>query len=129
MALYSSSLVLKWRKMIASFTSAWVAKSRVVVPRNPFFANNSIAAAMICCRRSCFISKYLLTVYAGPLQVKMFTETYLKSAGGRSVVSGVRPGHENRKILHRPGGSSAPGPMELHGVAVLRPIDRHLRDA
>src|SRR5947209_20562915 len=59
----------------------------------------------------------------------MFTETYLKSAGGRSVVSRVRPGHENRKILHRPGGSSAPGPMELHGVEVLRPIDRHLRDA
>src|SRR2546430_16988804 len=114
--------------MIASFTSAWVAKSRVVVPRNPFFANNSIAAAMICCRRSCFISKYLLTVYAGPLQVKMFTETYLKSAGGRSVLSGVPPGHENRKIFHPPRGSSAPLPIGLHGGEVLRPLYRHLLD-
>src|SRR5215471_8051846 len=47
--------------MMASFTSAWLARSRVVVPRNPFLANNSIAACKISCRRSCFISKYSLT--------------------------------------------------------------------
>src|SRR5438876_10422348 len=55
-------LRLEVAKMIASFTSASVAKSRVVVPLNPFFPNNSIAVAMICCRRSCFISKFLLTL-------------------------------------------------------------------
>src|SRR5437879_3520958 len=70
MALYSSSFVLKWRKMIASFTSASVAKSRVVVPLNPFFPNNSIAVAMICCRRSRFISKYLLTLSYESVQEK-----------------------------------------------------------
>src|SRR5215469_6420314 len=47
--------------MMASFTSASVARSRVVVPRNPFLANSSIAACKISCRRSCFISKYSLT--------------------------------------------------------------------
>src|SRR5215467_9784086 len=47
--------------MMASFTSAWLARSRVVVPRNPFLANSSIAACKISCRRSCFISKYSLT--------------------------------------------------------------------
>src|SRR5262245_31801618 len=56
--------------MMASLTSACVARSRVVVPRNPFFANKSIAAARISCLRSCFISKYLLTVTMSSRQEK-----------------------------------------------------------
>src|SRR5215475_12839844 len=46
---------------MASFTLASLARSRIVVPRNPFLANSSIAACKISCRRSCFISKYSLT--------------------------------------------------------------------
>src|SRR5438094_5889489 len=128
MALYSSSLVLKWRKMIDSFTSASVAKSRVLVPLNPFFPNNSIAVAMICCRRSFFIvSTYLHYHRLGA--GKIVTETYPKLEGDRSTESGVRRGHENKRILPRPGASWVPGLTRGHGVEFVRPTDRHLQDA
>src|SRR6187399_3197211 len=49
--------------MIASLTSACDARSRVVVPRNPLFANTSIADLIMSCLLPPFsISKYLLTL-------------------------------------------------------------------
>src|SRR3979411_3250262 len=52
MALYSSSLVAKWRKTIASDTPAALAISFVVVPRKPRCENRPLATRRICRRRS-----------------------------------------------------------------------------
>ncbi len=52
MALYSSSFVAKWRKMIASETPAACAISLVVVPRKPRSEKRRIATRTICRRRS-----------------------------------------------------------------------------
>src|SRR5229473_5929301 len=52
MALYSSFLVAKWRKTIASDTPAAMAISFVVAPPKPRCENNRIATRRICSRRS-----------------------------------------------------------------------------